>query len=219
MSRTDFLLWDHDGVLVDTERWYYQATRDVLEEFAVGLDEERYLAAMARGKGSWDRLREAGASEDDVRRARDRRNDRYQEYLRTRDIDIPGVAEVLAAVKTNRRMAIVTTARRADFEVIHRDRDLLRYFEFVLTVEDYPRSKPRPDPYRAALERFGAGPERALAIEDSSRGLASAVAAGLDCLVVRSGFTESMDFSAAWKIVPRIQDVPAALAERDGTSG
>jgi beta-phosphoglucomutase-like phosphatase (HAD superfamily) len=109
-------------------------------------------------------------------------------------------------------MAIVTTALRADFDLIHESSGLLGFFEFALTREDYPRSKPHPDPYLAALERFGAHPREALALEDSVRGLNSARRAGLDCLVVRSPFTASQDFATAWRVVDSIREVPALIA-------
>jgi len=72
--------------------------------------------------------------------------------------------------------------------------------DFVLTVEDYTHAKPDPEPYLTAIQRYGAITEEALVIEDSGRGLRSALAAGLDCIIVKNSFTQSHDFSSA-KIV------------------
>jgi len=58
MSRR-FLLWDHDGVLVDTERWYFEATRAVLQRLQIRLSEQLYLAFMAAGRSCWDLARES----------------------------------------------------------------------------------------------------------------------------------------------------------------
>ena len=69
--------------------------------------------------------------------------------------------------------------------------------EFVLTREDYRLAKPHPEPYLTALKRFGATPQETLVVEDSSRGLSSAVAAGIDCAIVHNDFTQSQDFSQA----------------------
>jgi len=68
---------------------------------------------------------------------------------------------------------------------------------FVLVRDDYTRAKPDPEPYLRALNRFGAPKEEALVVEDSSRGLRSAVAAGIDCAIVYNEFTKSHDFSQA----------------------
>jgi beta-phosphoglucomutase-like phosphatase (HAD superfamily) len=115
-------------------------------------------------------------------------------------------------------MAIITSARRADFDLIHTDRNLLRCFEFVLTIEDYERPKPRPDPYLAGLARFGARHDEAFVLEDSARGLKSARAARIRCLVIRNSFTASQDFTGAWRIVDSIREVPRTLAAQQGAA-
>src|SRR4029079_12823930 len=126
----------------------------------------------------------AGIDEQTISRQRQVRNDYYQEYPRTADIEIEGVVEALAELSRYVRMAIVTTAKRADFEVIHKERQVRQFMDFVLVREDYNNAKPHPEPYLTGLRRFGAAKEETLVVEDSSRGLKSAVAAGIDCAVV-----------------------------------
>ena len=214
--RTRYLLWDHDGVLVDTERWYFEATRTALARVNVELSKERYLELMATGRGCWDLVRASGMSAHEIRVRRAERDVLYQEFLRTKPIEIEGVSEVLAELAPGHRMAIITTAQRSDFDLIHAGRGLLRHFEFVLTIEDYGRSKPHPDPYLAGLARFGAQPNETVALEDSARGLRSARAAGLRCVVIRSPFTVSQDFTGAWRLVDSIREVPRILAAEHG---
>ena len=207
-----FLLWDHDGVLVDTERWYFEATRIALARVGVELSQAQYLELAAAGGSCWELARARGLGDRDVEVGRADRDGLYQEFLRSEAIEIDGVAEVLAELAPRHRMAIVTNARRSDFELIHARRDLLRHFEFVLTGEDYARSKPDADPYLAGLSRFGAEVGRAFALEDSARGLRSALAAGLPCIVIRSEFTASEDFTGAFRVVDSIREVPSLLA-------
>ena len=96
-------------------------------------------------------------------------------------------------------MAIVTTAKRRDFELIHRERRIVRHMEFVLTGEDYQPHKPAPDGYLAALSRFGASADEAVVIEDSKQGLDAARAAGLRCVIVHNKFFGSAhDFDGAY---------------------
>jgi HAD superfamily hydrolase (TIGR01509 family) len=192
-----YVLLDHDGVLVDTEQWYFEAGRRALAEVGVELDEASYLRDMARGAGTWTQAREAGVDEATIDRLRVARDAYYQEHLRTEPIEIDGVVEALAELAPYVRMAIVTTAKRADFELIHAGRQIVPFMDFVLVREDYRHSKPHPEPYATALRRFGAAAEEAVVVEDSARGLASAVAAGIDCVVVHHEFTATQDFSAA----------------------
>ncbi|WP_245976547.1 HAD family hydrolase [Paenibacillus prosopidis] len=81
-----------------------------------------------------------------------------------------------------------TTAKRADFQLIHEKRQIRQFMEFVLVREDYERTKPHPEPYLTGLMRFGATKEETLVVEDSNRGLNSAVAAGIDCAIVHNDF-------------------------------
>jgi HAD superfamily hydrolase (TIGR01509 family) len=211
VTSRQFLLWDHDGVLVDTERWYFEATRAVLRRLQIDLSEPQYLELMAVGRSCWDLARRRRLPETRIAALRAARDALYQEFLQTKPIEIAGVSEVLAELAPHYRMAIITTARRCDFDLIHARRDLLGHFEFVLTVEDYARCKPHPDPYLAGLARFGAQCADALALEDSARGLASARAVGLDCLIIQNPFTASQDFRGAWQVVDSVRRVPELL--------
>jgi HAD superfamily hydrolase (TIGR01509 family) len=211
----EFLLWDHDGVLVDTERWYFHATREVLSRIGINLSQEQYLEFMAVGRSCWDFVRASGQPEARISEHRKHRDELYQQLLRSRDIEIEGVMDVLDQLKSRYRMAIVTTARRADFDLIHQNRSLLRYFEFVLTIEDYPHPKPAPDPYLFALNRFRARPEQTLVLEDSSRGLSSAVAAGLSCIVIKNEFTAAQDFSSAVCVLDSVRQLPQVLERNE----
>jgi HAD superfamily hydrolase (TIGR01509 family) len=192
-----YVLFDHDGVLVDTEFWYYKAGERALADIGLTVDKEQYLRDMNQGLGTWAQARAAGIDEQTIGRQREVRNDYYQAYLRTEAIEIDGVVEALAELSKYVRMAIVTTAKRADFEVIHEKRQVRQFMDFVLVREDYKLAKPHPEPYLAGLKRLGATKEETLVVEDSPRGLKSAVAAGIDCVIVHNDFTNAGDFSQA----------------------
>ena len=192
-----YLLLDHDGVLVDTEPWYFRAGERAFADAGLALDAGRYLDDMTRGLGTWVQARKAGVDEPTIDRMRAARDRYYQEYLRTEPIEIECVVDALAELSRHVRMAIVSTSKGVDFDLIHAHRQIRRFMDFVLVREDYEHAKPHPEPYLTGLERFGATREETLVVEDSARGLASAVAAGIDCAVVHSDFTATSDFSAA----------------------
>jgi len=192
-----YILFDNDGVLVNTEPWYHRAGERALADVGFTLDKEQYVQGMAQALGTWAQARAAGVDEQTISRQRAVRDEYYQEYLRTESIEIEGVVETLAELSKHVRMAIVTTSKRTDFEIIHADRAITRFMDFILVREDYTLAKPHPEPYLTGLEKFGARKEETLVVEDSSRGLRSAVAAGIDCAVVHDEFTATQDFSAA----------------------
>jgi len=191
------ILFDNDGVLVETEIWYFRANVKILKTLGVVLHEDVYLKLMAEGKTSWEVARAQGISEDEIIKARYKRDEFYQEYLIKEDIEIKGVEEILKSLQQKYQMAIITTSRRVDFELIHDKRNIKKYMDFVLCVEDYARAKPHPDPYLAGIKKFNVTKEETIIIEDSQRGLNSAVAAGIDCVIVKNDFVSTHDFSQA----------------------
>lgn len=206
-----YILFDHDGVLVDTEHWYYKAGERALADIGFTLDREQYLRDMTQTGGTWAQARAAGIDEHTISKLREARNISYQEYLRTEAIEIEGVVETLAELSKYVRMAIVTTSKRADFELIHAKRQITPFMDFVLVREDYEHTKPHPEPYLTALQRFGAAREEALVVEDSSRGLNSAAAAGIECAIVHNEFTKSHDFSQAAYRIQTLMELKAII--------
>jgi HAD superfamily hydrolase (TIGR01509 family) len=208
------ILWDNDGVLVDTERWYFQATREVFAGVGIDLTVELYFeCVLSRSGGAWHLASARGLSEADIAAMRDARNERYLHMLERELITIVGVRETLAVLRPHFVMGIVTSSRRAHFEAIHRRTGLLEFFDFTLTLEDYARSKPAPDPYLAAVARSGLPAGRCLAIEDAPRGLIAARAAALDCWVIPTEFTRGAPFSGATKVLNQITDVSSLLLD------
>ena len=119
--------------------------------------------------------------------------------------------EVLKELSKKYKMAIVTTSRREDFEIIHKGRGITDFMEFVLCVEDYPRAKPYPDPYLAGLKRFNAKADETIVVEDSQRGFTSAVNAKIDCVIVKNEFTATHDFSKAKYFIDSLEELNKVL--------
>jgi HAD superfamily hydrolase (TIGR01509 family) len=204
------LLWDHDGVLVETEGLYLQATREVLATVGVRLDEELYRQLfLIQNVGAWHLVQ--GKSEQELAALKQRRSARYTELLTSGDTYIPGALAMIEDLAPRHRMAIVTSSRRAHFDAIHAGRTLPGYFELILAREDYRESKPDPEPYLTAVARMGVSPSECLVIEDSERGLRAAHAAGLRCWVIPSPLTERSDFSHAERRLESVGALHQAL--------
>ena len=203
------ILWDNDGVLVDTEGLYFRATRIVLATVGVDLTVDRFKEiSLRRGESTLILATEAGVRDDEVARLRTIRNQVYADLLRAQSRVVEGAEDALRALHGRVRMGVVTSSRRDHFEIAHARSGLTKYMDFVITHEEYKNSKPHPEPYLTAVNRFGLRPEQCIVVEDSERGLASATAAGLRCLIVLSEWTRNGDFSGAYKVLESIRDVP-----------
>lgn len=206
-----YILFDNDGVLVETEQWYFQANVKALAEINITLEEDVYLEIMARGGTAWEVAQKQGIKKDIIDAQRFKRDIYYQEFLQTKDIEINGVKEILKELSQDYKMAIITTSRRVDFDLIHQNRGIVDYMDFTLCVEEYKRAKPYPDPYLAGLKKFNATKEETIVVEDSKRGLTSAYNAGIECVIVKNEFTKSHDFSKANYFIDTLKELKTLL--------
>jgi HAD superfamily hydrolase (TIGR01509 family) len=205
-----FIFWDNDGVLVDTEGLYYQASREALARIGFDLSAEQFAdISLATGRSVFELATSDPVLMDELRR---QRNLRYAELLSGEELVLPGVRQTLARLAERYAMAIVTSSRRDHFELIHAGSGLLAYFTFILCREDYHAAKPDPEPYLLALRHSGRAAGECLVIEDSARGLVSAKAAGLTCWVIPSRQTRGQDFSCADRLLGKAGELLELLA-------
>ena len=206
------ILWDNDGVLVDTEHLYFRANQEALAGIGIDLDAAAYVELFLReGRGAWHLARERGLAPDEVDALRAARDRRYFQLVTEADVLIPGVGTIVPALARRYRLAIVTSSDPEPFARAHARTGLLEHFELVLAQGDYARAKPAPDPYLSAVERLGVRGERCLVIEDSERGLRAAKAAGLCCWVIPSGLTATGCFDAADAVLDNLAAAAARL--------
>lgn len=207
-----YILFDNDGVLVHTEPLYFKANIQALKEFFdVELEFEEYMKIMSEGTTVWQKALNKGFSFAEVEIARNKRNEYYQNFLKTENILIDGVKDVLKELSKDYKMGIVTTSRRVDFEIIHKNLGIVDFMDFVLCEEDYNFAKPHPEPYLKGLELFKANKQETIVVEDSTRGLSSAYKAGIECVIVKNEFTLTQDFSKASYFIETLKELKTIL--------
>jgi len=206
------IFWDNDGVLVDTEGIFFKANQEILAGLGIPLQWEQFEElSLNRGQSVMRLAADPGTvAFEKLRRERDAL---YADLLTRKPLVMDGVRDVLGACEGKYVMGIVTSSGHEHFEIIHRQSGFLPYFQFVLTLKDCPQTKPHPGPYLKAIELSGFTPDECLVIEDSTRGLAAAMSAGLRCIVIPSKFTCHHHFAGACKILDSIKDLPAVLKE------
>lgn len=211
------ILWDNDGLLVDTEQLYFSATRDVLSEVGIELTLDMFVRiSLTHGQSAFDLAAEQGVSQEAIVKLREKRNRRYADLLKEGVPILDGVKVTLSQLLGKVAMGVVTGSRREHFEIIHQHSGLLPYFDLVLTREDYRRSKPDPDPYLTAIKTYGIEREHCLVVEDSERGFAAARAAGIRCIVVPNPLTKEGDFSGAYRVFQTIREVGEEVLKLPG---
>ncbi len=208
------ILWDNDGVLVDTEGLYFQAGHEVLATQSVELTHKDFAEqSLKKGLSVFDFLPVQDA--ELIERLRLKRNARYSALLANGVQVVDGVVETLQTFYGRVQMGIVTGSRRDHFDIVHTQTNLLPFFDFVLAREDYEEAKPHPDAYLTAMRLHGLQPDDCVVVEDSERGCIAAAAAGLRVLAVPNALSKYGDFSSAYKILNSVRDVINEIEKLD----
>jgi HAD superfamily hydrolase (TIGR01509 family) len=204
------VMWDNDGVLVDTETLFFETTRVAFSRLGLDLSREIWTSRyLSQGQSSREIALAMGADPDRVGQLLEERNQEYREVLTRPPTIRPHVRETLVALANDVHLALVTSSPGDQLELIHRTTDLLGFFQAIVTGDDVAVSKPHPEPYLRALTLLNLRAEECIAIEDSPRGLASAKAAGIACLIVPTELTRSLEFPGALAVE---EDVARVLA-------
>jgi HAD superfamily hydrolase (TIGR01509 family) len=205
------LLFDFDGLLVDTESPSYAAWADVYREHGHELTLETWSAAIGTLDGfrPFDELEARlgyALDRETVNAARRAAEDAAVELEQLRD----GVADYLhEAERLGLARAIVSSSGH---EWINRHLarlDLLEGWSCIVAANgDALRAKPRPTLYLEALERLGVGAHEAVAFEDSPNGITAAKAAGIYCVAVPNPTTVALDVTHADLVLRSLEEVP-----------
>ncbi|OIP53966.1 MAG: hypothetical protein AUK54_07410 [Helicobacteraceae bacterium CG2_30_36_10] len=105
-----YILFDNDGVLVETQKWYHEANTRALGEIDIELSLDAYMQIMISGRSVWEIAHARGFSQSVIEQKRAQRDLYYQEFLRSEHIETEGVTEVLKELSKEYKMGIVTTS-------------------------------------------------------------------------------------------------------------
>lgn len=207
------ILFDSDGVLVDTEKLYFDATRSAFETAGVALTHEQWAKwYLGESRPSLEIAQILGipflAAETILRR----RNELFWDQIDQGAPVFPDVMETLSRLSDDFRLAVVTGATRRHFERVHASTGLNHFFEVVVTRDDYEKAKPSPHAYQRALEKLSLNPGECLAVEDSPRGAAASVSAGLQCFIIPTPLTDISLCPPGCKFLDKFKQLPELTA-------
>jgi len=213
----DAVLFDMDGVLVDSERYWVRREREAI--LPATVEGEAPEISEITGLNYRD-IYEHVAAEYEVAVDRERFLELYDEAAAEvygeQVRPLPGLDDLLGALSDAGVPAAIVSSSPHDWidRVVERF-DLGDAFAAVVSAEDLDGpGKPAPDVYEHAAARVGADPDACVAVEDSAHGVASASAAGATVVGYRSESDDSADLSAADAVAATPADLAAAVRER-----
>lgn len=179
------VVFDLDGVLVDSEPLWEQVRRQVVAEHGGRWTDDAQSRLMGMSTPEWARYLSEGLGvglpPDDVAAlVIERMGARYAERLPL----IPGAVEAVRAMAARWPLGLASSSPQALIEAVLDAAALGDAFAVALSTEGVARGKPAPDIYLTVAERLGTNPARCAAVEDSSNGLRSAAAAGMRVIAI-----------------------------------
>jgi beta-phosphoglucomutase len=197
------VIFDFDGVIVDTEPLHYAAFQRLLEPLGLGFSWEQYVETYM-GFDDRDAFIEAfkadgpGLTAAKLQSFIDRKADLFQEIIRDGISAYPGVVDLVRSIRASRTpLAICSGALRSDITPILETLGITDCFDLIVTAEDVARSKPDPECYRLAHARLNQfrslnlAPAQVLAFEDTPAGISAAKGAGLRVIAVTNSYPAS----------------------------
>jgi HAD superfamily hydrolase (TIGR01509 family) len=213
MSTISALVFDFDGLILETEEPDYLAWQELYRQHGAELPLELWCECIGRSADWFDPITHL---EEEVGRQLDR--DALQEWHRRRHRELieagfvlPGVKAYLADARRLGLPVAIASSSSAAWVTGHLERlGLPNGWACIQCWQAGTRAKPEPDLYQAVLAELQVAPHEAIAFEDSPNGIAAAKRAGLWCVAVPNALTRNLDLSAADLRLDSLEAMPLA---------
>jgi HAD superfamily hydrolase (TIGR01509 family) len=202
-SRPAALIFDMDGLMIDSERLYFAAEREMAAQYGKTLRDEQLWPLMGRKPiESLRMLREILQLETSPEDLFAWRNRLMREKMR-RDLGaMPGLHEILEAFNGRLKLAVATGAQQEFLDIALDTLRMREYFDVLQTADGLERGKPDPEIYLLACRGLGLPPAACVVLEDAQNGVLAGRAAGCPVIAVPNDFTRGQDFSKADWVEP-----------------
>ena len=209
------VLFDMDGVLVDSEQFICKAAILMFEEMGIKVKEDDFSPFVGTGENSYI----GGVAEKygictDIEKAKARTYKIYSEIVKGKLQPLPGAAEFIdRCKKRGLLLALATSADKYKMEINLRETGLHpRLFKTIITGQDVTRRKPSPDIYIKAADGLGLKPSECLVVEDAVSGIQAGKNAGCKCLAITTSFKSSDLRDADW-ICDSLTEIPEEVID------
>jgi len=205
------VIFDMDGVLVDSEPIYFQIEKDILRELDIHLTREEHEKMVGVSlEELHQRLQENYGVKMGKKEFQDLHRNRVIEFMSGAETlpPVEGARELLAELKEkNLEMTVASSSPRKVIELILSRLNLKDFFVFFLSGEEVERSKPAPDIFLATAEKLNLSPAACAVIEDSGNGVRAAKKAGMTVIGYRNPNSGNQDLTPADLIVDSLEDL------------
>jgi len=202
---TKAVIFDMDGVIVDSEPMHKQVSMEILKSFGVDV-EQRDIEAFAGApeKYIWSTLKNRHNLSLEADELVSMKMTRYFEKLcaNTEMKPIEGILELFEDLRNNNlKLAIASTSPMNVIERVVSVFNIAKYFDTIVTGDYVEKGKPEPDIFLYTAKKLGVNPDECVVIEDSGNGVKAAKKAGMKCIGFRNPNSGNQDLTLADKVI------------------
>ena len=205
------VIFDMDGVIVDTEPVHRYAYFKQFEELNITVTEEMYTSFTGFStRNTFQKLKEVFVIEQEVEDLIQRKRNIFNDAFDSKaDLELlQGVENLIKELHQNgMQLILASSASKVTIERVFSRFKLHEYFTHVVSGEDFPKSKPHPAIFEHAASLSVAPKENCIVIEDSTNGIKAAKAAGILCVGYNSVHSEAQDLSEADVVINHFNEL------------
>ena len=211
------IIFDMDGVLIDSEPIHFETDVNVLKKYNVNLEFDFYKQFIGTTmRNIWERIKEEYSlpvSVDELIELSEIEKKKIIEEYGYREIK--GVANLVKNISENGYLLAVASSSPYDYiQTVTKAINVNKYFKEILSGENFKRTKPAPDIFLETANRLGVEPCECLVIEDSKNGVKAAKAAGMVCLGFVNPNSGDQDLSLADYLCEGFEEIDSNFLEK-----
>ena len=180
------VIWDMDGVIVDTEAYHFGAWRKRLQEEGIEFTENDFKRTFGMRNPEIIRtILGEDVTEDVIRRLANGKEEYFRQFVSGNLMALPGAVDLMKGLREGGFLqAVASSAPKQNIELVMRSLEISRFFPCLVSGDEVSAGKPDPQIFLLAAKRLGVEPRKCVVIEDSVAGVQAAVTGGMKCVAV-----------------------------------
>ena len=213
----DTIIFDMDGVIVDSEPIHLSMTKELLKQFNIEIsDQELHAFVGTSSRNMWGCFKEKFDLPISIEELLEQDKSKYFKYLREHNVmPIPGVVSLIEDIhKASCPMILASSASAENIDIVLSKFGIAHYFKFRISGANLKHSKPHPEIFLTSASITNTKPKNCLVIEDSENGVKAAKSAGMKCIGFKNHNSGGQDLSQADIVIESFENIDIKWIER-----
>jgi HAD superfamily hydrolase (TIGR01509 family) len=209
MPRIKGIIFDMDGLMVDSEPVQLKAINDALQPLGIRVDDDEFIDMVGRKAiENFIWLKNKHGFKETPEELNEVKNRAYLKRIQTELVTMPGLAHALELCEKEKLItAIASSSPLKDILEVLKLLDLAERFRMISSGDQVKNGKPDPEIFLIALEMLGGSATDYLVLEDAGHGVNAAKAADMYCIAVPNRYTKHQDFSRADRVLNSLEEL------------